>query len=327
VVSLLNGATERTLNVTPPISANWANFGNSFWSADGKRIIAEGNFEGTTASPSTPDSISYRSGIRVWLVSTGEIERDLLDASRVTASPNGKTLAYSDTVSGALKFLNLETGVAQSIPGILGTNAYTGLSWNSSGSKVYLSFPYEGVIKVWNSDTLTLEKTFSETGVFVWNSLGAPADTGVAPYAQSYDPSAECSLKILDLNTLKATRILDESKLDAFEVKLSLNATYLNENEYGITGTAQISGTEFKVRGIGTAGSNGRLVPQTSPVPVMPALLELLDTGGKTVWSVSHFETSFISIQPGSMPANDYGYWEGSNGGPDRYNLQLVKTP
>ena len=211
VISLQNGASERSLGFAPDTSY----FGFS-WTADGARIIASANRQVlTAANQPTP----VQPGIRVWNASTGEVERDLLDASRVSSSPDGKILAYSDTVSGELKFLNLETGVSQTIPE---TNAYAGLSWNSSGSKVYLAFPYEGAVRVWNMGTLALEKTFSEPGIFGWDSLGAPADTGVAPYAQSYDPSAACNLKILDLKTLKTTRTLDETTLDARKGEITL---------------------------------------------------------------------------------------------------------
>jgi hypothetical protein len=108
-------------------------------------------------------------------------------------------------------------------------------------------------------------------------------------------------------------------------VKLFLNANYLNENQYGISGTAIVSGTTFTVRGLGGAGSNGRLIPQTSPAPISPEFLELLDANGKTIWSMAHFQTSFVSIQPGAAPEYSYGF--GSDNNADRYDLQLIRTP
>jgi hypothetical protein len=102
----------------------------------------------------------------------------------------------------------------------------------------------------------------------------------------SYANYESCSLKILDLNTLKATLTLDETALDPLEIKLFLKATYLTESEYGITGTANVAGTDFKVRGLGNAGTRGRLVAQTPADMPMSASLELLDTNGAVSWRV-----------------------------------------
>jgi hypothetical protein len=312
IISLSDGTKQRDLDVTPFGSGTVFQIRSMVWSADGARVVAQGEVQKPNDYSLPPASL-----VRVWQVSTGAIARNISPASNAVISPDAKTLAYSDSVS-SLKLLNLETGDVRSLASAQGGL----LGWNPSGSKFFLPSSDGSATEVWNLGTLKLEKSIPGGG-FAWNSLGAPADTGVTSYA-NYE---SCSLKILDLNTLKTTRTLDETAIDSLEVKLSLNANYLNETQYGISGTAIVSGTTFTVRGLGGAGSNGRLVPQTSPLPVLPEFLELLDANGKTIWSVAHFQTSFVSIQPGSVPANDYGYWEGSNGGPDRYNLQLVKTP
>jgi hypothetical protein len=317
IISLSDGTKQRDLDVTPFGSGTVFQIGSMVWSADGARIVAQGEVQKLNDYSLPPVSL-----VRVWQASSGTIERNISPASNATIGPDGKTLVYSDgtfaQTNPGLKFLNLETGDLRSL-----ANAQGGLlGWNPSGSKFFLPSSDGTATEVWNLGTLKLEKSLPGSG-FAWNSLGAPVDTGVTSYAQ-YE---NCSLKILDLTTLKTTRTLDETGLDPLEVKLSLNANYLNENQYGISGTAIVSGTTFTVRGLGGAGSNGRLVPQTSPVPVLPEFLELLDAEGKTIWSVAHFQTSFVSIQPGAVPANDYGYWYGSNGGPDRYDLKLIPAP
>ena len=131
----------------------------------------------------------------------------------------------------------------------------------------------------------------------------------------------------LDLKTLNVTRTLDETALDTLEIRLALNATYFNESEYGISGTASISGTSFKVRGKGYAGTNGRLVPQTSYLP-MSANLELLDGNAAVVWRVPDY-TTFVGFEGNqkvlngfvTSSANVYGYSE------DGYSFKLGSTP
>ena len=257
--------------------------------------------------------------IRVWSVATGEVERDFLGEFN-SISPDAKTLLYG--VATGLQVLNLETGTVRTLASSpqSGLVQYGVLGWNPSGSKFFLSV--NNTTQIWDLGTLKLEKTLTQTA-FPWNSLGAPADTGVTFLAQ-YD---NCSLKILDLKTLNVTRTLDETALDALEIKLALNATYFNESEYGISGTASISGTSFKVRGKGYAGTNGRLVPQTSYFP-MSANLELLDGNAAVVWRVPDY-TTFVGFEGNqkvlngfvTSSANVYGYSE------DGYSFKLGSTP
>jgi hypothetical protein len=319
LISLTDGTKLRDLDIGAVQNGTslWA--WSSQWSADSSKIIVQGEIRNVVdySVPATPF-------VRVWRASTGTIERNISPASNAIISPDSKTLVYGDGTyaqpNTGLKFLNLETGDVRSL-----ANAQGGLlGWNPSGSKFFLSSSDGGATEVWNLGTFKLEKSIPGGG-FVWNSLGAPADTGVTSYAND----ASCSLKILDLTTLTTTRILDETAIDPLEVKLFLNATYLNENEYGIGGTATVGTTSFKVRGLGNAGYNGRLVPQTSLPPLLPEFLELLDANGATVWNVAHFGNTFVSIQPGPVPVNKYDYADryGNNDGPDRYNLQLVKIP
>ena len=220
--------------------------------------------------------------------------------------------------------MNLETGAVLDLPS---SNPFLG--WTPSSVKFYLQGAGATNTEVWNLGTLKLEKSLP--GSFrPWSSVGAPVDRAVIPYTpRSYEQTAECNLKILDLNALKTVLTLDETTLDLLELKLFLKATYLNENQYGMSGTATVGTANFKVRGIENVGSNQRLLPQTSPLPPVPTFLELLDTNGATLWTVAHFGNSFVSIQAGPIPLNGYEYgdgYEGSNG-PDRYNLKLIRTP
>ena len=276
VISLTDGSVQRSL-------ASGDGLGSFVWTGDGKRIVAQVN-AAISAALSPPEPLPVQLKIRVWSVATGAIERDFLgDVVGNPLAPDGKTLAYSDNMSG-LKLLNLETGEVRGIAGTL----YSVIGWNPSGSKIYLQASEgkttEVTTEVWNLGTLKLEKSLPGTSGYGWNSLGAPVDTGVSSYAQTYGPSQDCSLKILDLTTLKTTRALDETALDSLEVKLFLNATYLTESEYGITGTASVAGASFKVRGLGDAGTRGRLVAQTPADMPMSASLELLDANGVVAW-------------------------------------------
>jgi WD40 repeat protein len=211
--------------------------------------------------------------------STGETERTVLgDFSSV--APDGKTLAYFDTTG--VKLLSLETGEVRGLVSNPASAPYGVIGWNPGGSKIYLQASEGNTTEVWNLGTLKLEKTLPQTSGYGWNSLGAPVDTGVTSYAQYED----CSLKILDLTTLRTIRTLDETAIDPLEIKLSLKATYLTEYEYGIGGTASVAGTTFKVRGLGNAGTRGRLVAQTPADMPMSASLELLDANGAVAWSV-----------------------------------------
>ena len=142
-----------------------------------------------------------------------------------------------------------------------------------------------------------LEKTFPGT-VGVWNSVRAPLNTGVIP------DIVESNLKILDLKTLKVTRELNDIGLDDLhEVKLSLQATYFNENAYRITGTANLAGIMFQVRSKDKVGVNERSVPQTVVIPPF-AYLEFLDADDVVVWDVSYVRDSFA---PPSWPQQAFG--------------------
>jgi hypothetical protein len=275
VVSLTDGSMQHNLS-----SGNDSGF--FVWTSDGKRIVSQVSSSAVMPAHSPPDPLPVQQKIRVWLVATGAIERDIQGSlSPFSISPDGKTLAYSDSTPG-LKFLNLETGEVRSL-----ANSQGGvLGWNPSSSKFFLQSLDGSGTEIWNLGTLKLEKSLPGTSGFAWNSFGAPADTGVTSSVQSYDPSQECSLKILDLTTLKTTRTLDETALDPLEVKLFLKATYLTESEYGIGGTASVAGTELKVRGLGNAGTRGRLVAQTPSDMPMSAGLELLDANGVVAWRV-----------------------------------------
>jgi hypothetical protein len=324
VVSLTDGSTVRNLNVAPPANATSASYSRFSWTSDGKRIIAAGDIEELKATNSVSVSVPVTPAVRVWSAVTGEIERDF-PGSLLSSSPDGKTLLYSDT-----KLLNLETGTVRSLnrdPNPGGRPMIV-LGWNSNGSQVHLT-PY-GIYEtteVWNLGTLKLEKTLPGTNSYGWNSSGAPADTGVSAYAPNAGPVPDCNLKILDLTTLKTIRTLDETGLDALEVKFALNATYLTESEYGISGTATVAGTIYQVRGKGNAGTRGRLLRQT-PADLLPSsYLELLDSGGAVVWHVLGFSPSFASIQKGPAPTYDYGFGLGINNNLDGYNLNLTPSP
>jgi hypothetical protein len=321
IISLSDGAKQRDLDVTSFADGTVFQIRSVVWAADGSRVIAQGDVQ-----KPNDYSVPPVGAIRIWQASTGSTERSISPASNATISPDGKTLVYGDGIydqaNSGFRFLTLETGAVRALP----ISNQPLLGWNPSGSKFYLQSSDGAATEAWTLSTLKLEKSVS--GILrPWSSIGAPVDTVVISYVgPTYQPSAECNLKILDLNTLKTTRTLDETTLDALEVKLSLNATYFNESEYGITGTATVAGTEFKVRGKGNAGSNGRLVPQTSPPLPVPTYLEVLDSNAKTVWNVAYLGSSFVSMQKGAVPPYfDYGY-EG-NSGPDHYNLKLIRTP
>jgi WD40 repeat protein len=324
VVSLTDGAKQRDLDVASFGSNTAFQIRSLVWTADGARVVAQGAVQNLNDY-----SVVQTNVIRVWQVSTGLVEYSNSSAANASVSPDGKILVYGDGPNGqtnsSFQFLNLETGAVRA----LSVNNQTFLGWNPSGSRFYLQSSDGAVTEAWTLGTLKLEKSVS--GYFrPWNSVGAPVDRGVIPNTfVPYEPTAECNLKILDLNDFKSIRTLDESTLDPLELKLFLNATYLNENQYGIGGTATVGAANFKVRGLGNAGSNGRLVPQTSPPIEVPTFLELLDADGATVWNVAHFGNTFVSIQAGAVPVNvfDYGFRYGSTDGPDRYNLNLVKTP
>jgi WD40 repeat protein len=324
IISLIDGTKQRDLDVTSFGSGTELQIKSVSWAVDGAKVIAQGEVRKVNDYSVPPTRV-----VRVWQASTGTIERNISPAATVSISPDGKTLVYGDgayaQTNFGFQFLNLETGAVRALP----VSNQTFMGWNPSSAKFYLQAATGANTEVWNSGTLKLEKTVS--GSFrPWNTVGAPVDRGVisSTFLQ-YEPTAECNLKILDLNEFKTILTLDETALGSLEVKLFLNATYLNENQYGIGGTATVGTDSFKVRGLGNAGSNGRLVPQTSPPIEVPTFLELLDANGATVWNVAHFGTAFVSIQPGSVPVNtfEYGYRYGNNDGPDRYNLNLAKTP
>jgi hypothetical protein len=322
IISLGDGKKQRDLDVTSFGSGTELQIKSVFWAADGAKVIAQGEMRKVNDYSVPPVSL-----VRVWQANTGTIERNISSAANLSISPDGKTLVYGDGPDGqtnsSFQFLNLETGAVRALP----VNNQTFMGWNPSSAKFYLQAAAGVNTEVWNFGTLKLEKTVP--GYFrPWNSVGAPVDRGVIFNTRMpYEPTAECNLKILDLNDFKTILTLDETALGSLEVKLFLNATYLNENQYGISGTAMVGVDSFKVRGLGNAGYNGRLVPQTSPPIEVPTFLELLDANGATVWNVAHFGNTFVSIQPGSVPVNAFDYGYGSNDGPDRYNLNLVKTP
>jgi hypothetical protein len=319
MVSLTDGSTVRNLSFVPPTNATRADYYRFSWTPDGKRIVAEGSIDGLKVATSP---VPLPSGVRVWSASTGEIERDFLGSfSSLSFSPDAKTLAYTDTVSN-LKLLNLETGEVRGIA----STPYSVIGWNPSGSKIYVQASEGTVTEVWNLGTLKLEKSLPQTSGYGWNSLGAPADTGVISYAQYED----CSLKILDLNTLKTTRTLDETILDPLEVKLSLQATYLNESEYRIAGTAAVGAATFTVRGSGSAGS-GRLLPQTPPPLPMSANLEFLDANNTVIWRMPNLFDNAISNQGNQKtfvgvltqtPVSANGAYDS-----DGYNFKLTPAP
>jgi hypothetical protein len=323
VVSLTDGSTVRNLSFVPPANATRADYYRFSWTPDGKRIVAEGSIDGLRAATSP---VPLPSGVRIWSASSGEIERDFLGSfSSLSFSPDAKTLAYSDSIS-SLKLLNLETGEVRDLGSAPGSTQYSVIGWNPSGSKIYVQASEGNTTEVWNLGTLKLEQSLPQTSGYGWNSLGAPADTGVISYAQYED----CSLKILDLTTLKVTRTLDEGKLDSLEMKLLLIATYLNEDQYGITGTATVAGSNFKVRGKGYAGTNGRFLPQTSYLP-MGASFDLLDDAAAVVWQLPFVEGPF-ETQPGgsrilaglmSTAVNPHTSYDNTDG----YRLQLKPAP
>jgi WD40 repeat protein len=278
VVSLTDGSTVRNLSFTPPVNATRAEYYRFSWTPDGKRIVGEGSIEGLRAATSP---VPLPPGVRIWSASTGEIERDFLGSfSPLSFSPDAKTLAYND-VTASLKLLNLETGEVRGLTSNPASAPYSVIGWNPGGSKIYVQASEGNTTEVWNLGTLKLEKSLPITSGYGWNSLGAPVDTGVSSYAQYED----CSLKILDLNTLKTTRTLDETALDPLEVKLLLKANYVNEDRYEIAGTATVGAVTFTVRGSGGAGTNQRFVPQAAPA-LMSASLELLDANGVVAWRV-----------------------------------------
>jgi WD40 repeat protein len=303
-----------------------SDLGSYVWTADGRRIVSQVSAALIAPTHSPPEPLPVQWKIRIWSVATGEIERDFLGELVANAlSPDAKTLAYSDSIS-SLKLLNLETGEVRSLGSAPGSTQYSVLGWNPSGSKIYVQASEGSTTEVWNLGTLKLEQSLPQTSGYGWNSLGAPADTGVISYAQYED----CSLKILDLSTLKVTRTLDEGKLDSLEMKLLLIATYLNEDQYGITGTATVAGSNFKVRGKGYAGTNGRFLPQTSYLP-MGASFDLLDDAAAVVWQLPFVEGPF-ETQPGgsrilaglmSTALNPYTSYDNTDG----YRLQLKPVP
>jgi WD40 repeat protein len=324
VVSLTDGLTVRNLSFAPPANATRAEYYRFSWTPDGKRIVAEGRIEGLRAVTSPLD---LPSGVRIWSAGTGEIERDFLGSfSPLSFSPDAKTLAYSDATS-SLKLLNLETGEARSLGSNPARTQYSVIGWNPNGSKIYVQASEGNTTEVWNLGSLKLEQSLPQTSGYGWNSLGAPADTGATSSAQYGD----CSLKILDLNTLKTTRTLDETILDPLEVKLFLKANYVNESEYGIAGTATVGAATFTVRGSGNAGTRGRLVAQTPPDMPMNASLELLDANGAVVWRVPNLFDFAISNQGNQKtfvgtltqaPALAGGAYD-----TDGYNFKLTPTP
>jgi WD40 repeat protein len=323
VVSLTDGSTVRNLSFAPPANATRAAYYRFSWTPDGKRIVAEGSIEGLRVATSP---VPLPSGVRIWSASTGEIERDFLGSfSSLSFSPDAKTLAYSDATS-SLKLLNLETGEVRSVGSAPGSTQYSVIGWNPSGSKIYVQASEGAVTEVWNLGTLKLEQSLPQTSGYGWNSLGAPVDTGVISYAQYED----CALKILDLTTLKTTRTLDETILDPLEVKLSLQATYLNESEYRIAGTAAVGAATFTVRGSGSAGS-GRLLPQTPPPLPMSANLEFLDANNTVIWRMPNLFDNAISNQGNQKtfvgmltqtPASANGAYDS-----DGYNFKLTPAP
>jgi hypothetical protein len=72
----------------------------------------------------------------------------------------------------------------------------------------------------------------------------------------------------------------------ALKLKLVLQAKYVDESRYAISGTASLDTASFMVRGEGKVTNGSRLVAQHTWSSGRTASLELLDQSGKTAWYV-----------------------------------------
>lgn len=126
------------------------------WSPDGSRLVATGDLA---------------SGIRRWKVSTDEAVR-LFDQQigsfmQIAWSPDGKRIA-SGSVEGAVCFWTAATNKCDGVIIKAHRNSVFSLDWSSDGSQLATG---GGIIRIWDSNTGKLIKSFGMNDISVYTHL------------------------------------------------------------------------------------------------------------------------------------------------------------
>ena len=194
-------------------------------------------------------------------------------------SPNARQLAVRSYVDARVYNLS---DLSAPIKTIADTGLGSSLEWSADGTRLVLAFA--------EPRTLALNPYDSR--------LGFLGRFGV-----------RCGLSARALSAAPDVDFI-ESEREQLAVSMRLEATYVSERSYAISGTATIGAQTLTVTGEGYAESDERLLT-SQPFPFGQQIaLTLRDSSGVTVWKNSYPQISLLKRDLGNSPINALGLLE-----------------
>jgi hypothetical protein len=271
------------------------------WSADGSRVIASGNLTGTISTAglkkqSSPVIVIPKRFVRIWNANTGAVLRTWTGAGLFASSisPNGTNVILNSFTNTdfTYRIVNVADGSERALN--LSISGPFGPQFTADGTQLLIGsgYGYGSSWELWDLASASKIKTLVPANSSSYRSaFSTKGDlTAVAELTDTASPNGPtCSIKLYKADGTEKFS-LNEIELDRYAIQLDLKATYFNEFQYPISGTAKINDLNFTVRGTGRAGYNQRLQPLTSssePIQPQGFDLEVLDAGGKVVWQLA----------------------------------------
>ncbi len=217
---------------------------------------------------------------KVWDIETGENLLELsLDPNisdyNILFSPDSSLLAITH---GSLTRI-WDAAVGAFLPD-LGEDAGEPLAFSADNSQLVTKAGR--YVRFWNVQEGVKLKDV-ELAVTAPDRFGAITEQAISPQLNQIAQGEDGQLQVADLNT--GSNLTDITLSEPLDLRLNLEATYVDETSYDISGTLQYDSETFNVQGEVLGGGDQRYVrPATSPPPEATYRLEALDTGGEVRW-------------------------------------------
>jgi hypothetical protein len=317
---------------------------NARWSADGSRVIASGILTGPIATAglnkqTSPVMQVPNQFVRVWNAKTGAVLRTWTGVGLFASSisPNGTSVILNDQTNNnpSYRILNVTDGSERALN--VSITGPFGPQFTADSTQLLIGFGYGfgSSLELWDLASASKIKTLVPANPSSYRSAFVTKGdvTAVSELTDTANPNGPtCGIKLYKADGTEKFS-LNESEFDRYAIQLDLKATYFNEFEYPVSGTAKINDANFTVRGTGRAGYNQRLQPLTSePIQPQGFDLELLDASGKVVWQLA--QVNIGPLPPGETklraslispvtPMPDGSFVTYANG----YSMTLDRTP
>ena len=188
------------------------------------------------------------------------------------------------------------------------------------------------------SDLSAPIKTITDTTLgssLAWSADGTRLVFGFAERrASTLDPydrrslingqlNLRCGLKALAVNDAPEVQFI-ESEREQLTVSMKLEATYVSDSKYAISGTATVGAQSLTVMGDAYAEVDERLLAYQPYAPGHQIALKLRDSSGVTVWNSNSPQISLPNRESGTVPLNALGLLERVSDG-KRYLIDLER--